>query len=784
MDSYKQLEFDKIKRLLANQCHSIGSKRSALALEPLKDFSGIKTRQIIVSEIQEIIKRGHDYEFNDLTDISPLFRHYEHLTFSFPEFRRIYKIVTKAIELEHDFSDNSNSFTDTPEYRKIIEQLVPLPAISKRYEITFTDDGEVLDTASPALKEIRKRQARIRENILQLLQKKIQDKALENIIQDKIITQRDDRFVIPLKEGTIGSVPGIIHGYSGSKATIFVEPNEAIGMNNEIHQLRQEEKEEIFRILKDFTEMIRNSAAELITNYNLLSDLDFYFAIARFGNSYRGITPQIKNNTVIKLVNARHPLLIHSMKDFTQVIPFDLTLGTDFDILVLSGPNTGGKTVTLKAIGVLTLMALSGLPIAADSESEIGMFHHILADIGDQQSLEDSLSTFSAHLRHLREMLENGNEQTLILIDEIGAATDPEQGAALAQAIMEALVLKGVTGVVTTHYTPLKLFAMNSERCQNAAMQFDPDKHIPTYRFQIGLPGNSFALEIASKLGLQEEVLDRAKELSGKQNVELTDLLTRISTEKKELAQIKFQYDLKLNLLNQKVNEYDSKLSQMETDKKKIRQEIVKESREFLANLQQELNSEMTNLKKKDVQERKKETQKIIKKVTEINKELVLEERELLSEKLTPVSDPKIGETVWIRELEGTGKIVAVEKNGVKVDFNGILFVTETRNLFYQSKISKNEVVTRDVKIHTSGTVKTELKVLGLTFDEALPLIEAFLDEGYSAGLNKLRIVHGKGTGALRNKVRNYLAGVARIIEFYSPAPEAGGDGVTVVVFG
>jgi DNA mismatch repair protein MutS2 len=222
----------------------------------------------------------------------------------------------------------------------------------------------------------------------------------------------------------------------------------------------------------------------------------------------------------------------------------------------------------------------------------------------------------------------------------------------------------------------------------------------------------------------------------------------------------------------------------METDKKKIRQEIVKESREFLANLQQELNSEMTNLKKKDVQERKKETQKIIKKVTEINKELVLEERELLSEKLTPVSDPKIGEIVWIRELEGTGKIVTVEKNGVKVDFNGILFVTDTRNLFYQSKISKNEVVTRDVKIHTSGTVKTELKVLGLTFDEALPLIEAFLDEGYSAGLNKLRIVHGKGTGALRNKVRNYLAGVARIIEFYSPAPEAGGDGVTVVVFG
>ncbi len=783
MDSYKQLEFDKIKRNLAGFCHSLSAKRHAMALFPFKEKEQILTRQILATEIQEIIKRGHDHEFNDISDIKPLFHHYEHLTFSFPEFRSIYKVAGKAIEIHHDYINHRESFTDTAAYGQIVEKLVPIPDIVKRYESIFADDGEVLDSASPVLKEIRGRQSRLRQNILQMLQKKMQDKQLENVIQDKIITLREDRYVIPLKEGSIGSMPGIIHGYSGSKATIFVEPNEAIGMNNEIHQLRQEEKEEIFRILKEYTEMVQDHRNEILSNYELLTELDYFFAVARLGNSYQGSAPLISENTRIVLREARHPLLLHTMKDPTKVIPFDLVLGDDFDILILSGPNTGGKTVTLKAIGLLTLMALSGLPIPANRESEIGMFHHILADIGDQQSLEDSLSTFSAHLQHIQEMLRKGDNKTLVLIDEIGAATDPEQGAALAQSIMEALIKREVTGVVTTHYTPLKLYALNSPRCQNAAMQFDPDKHIPTYRFRIGLPGNSFALEIAEKLGMDTEVLDRAKELTGKQNVELTDLLTRISSDKKELARTKFQYDLKLNLLNQKINEYDHKLSQMESDKKSIRQEMVKDAREFLANLQKELSDELKQLREKDLQERKKEAHNIMKRVSQLNTELLEEERDLLIEELTPVTDPSIGDVVWIRELEGTGQIVAIEKKGVKIDFNGISFLTDTKNLFYQGKAKRDPLPIKGAKIRTAGNVKTELKVLGMTFDEALPMIEAFLDEGYATGLNKLRIVHGKGTGALRNKIRSYLKGLAGVKEYYSPAPEVGGDGVTVVVF-
>ncbi len=782
MDSYIQLEFDKIKRILANLCHSNTAKQLALAATPMQQPEPIISRQKLVGELQEIIRRGHDTNFQDITDITPLFDKYDHLTYSHSELRQIYHIVNMAQELINIVKENEDDFTDSPVYVEIVDKLTPLPEIIKRYREIFTAEGEILDTASPELKGIRKRQSSIRKNVLELLEKKIQDRSLENIIQDKIITLRDDRYVIPLKEGTISSMPGIVHGYSGSKATIYVEPNEAIGLNNDIHHLREEEKEEIFRILKEFTATIQEHKDEINENFAILADLDFHYAIARLGNSFQGNIPRISSRMVIKLEEARHPLLLHTLKSRDKVVPFDLQLGEDYKILILSGPNTGGKTVTLKTIGLLTLMALSGFPVPASKNSEFGLFQHILADIGDQQSLEDSLSTFSAHLNHIRHMLEIGNDQTLILIDEIGAATDPEQGAALAQAILEELITRRVVGVVTTHYTPLKIYAMDSELCRNAAMQFDPDRHIPTFRFMLGLPGNSFALEIADKLGLQESLLDRARELAGKQNIELTDLLTKIANEKKELARNRFQYELKIKLLNMKIGEYEEKLALMESDRKSIRQNTVREARDYLTNLQRELTEDLDRLKEQEKEKKKSASRQILKKISKMSNDLVQEEHELLSDNLTPVSEPKIGETVWIRNLGGTGEIVTIEKNGVKVDFNGILYLTDTDNLFYREKSKRvNKTPARPVT-PSSSKAKTELKVLGLTFEEALPSIETFIDEGYAAGLNKLRIVHGKGTGALRNKIRNYLKGSHRIKEFYSPAPEAGGDGVTVIV--
>ncbi|MCK4653673.1 MAG: Smr/MutS family protein, partial [Candidatus Cloacimonetes bacterium] len=478
----------------------------------------------------------------------------------------------------------------------------------------------------------------------------------------------------------------------------------------------------------------------------------------------------------MNLINARHPLLLETMDNFDDVIPFNLELGSDFKLLLISGPNTGGKTVTLKSVGLLTLMALSGLPIPANSESSIGIFRDVFADIGDNQSLENALSTFSSHIKNIKEMVKSGDINSLILIDEIGAATDPEQGSALAQAILEKLTERNVLGVITTHYTALKIFAEQHENCINAAMQFDPGKHLPTYQFKLGLPGNSFAIEVASQLGMDEILIDRAKELTGNQNVELTDLLKRMTEEKMELSRQNYQSQLKTALLNKKISEHQNKIEQLEKETKKIRKNSIKEARDFLITLQKELNEEISNIKKLNKEKRKNLLEKSLQKITEINREFTEEEEELLEVKRSPVKIPKIGQTVWIKEVEMEGEIIEISNNSIKVDMNGIFLTTSKDNLYQVTKAGKKPIKSKVISVPKKD-IKLELKILGYRFDEALPEIEAFIDNAVMNGLSSVRIVHGKGTGALRSKVRQYLKNNKKAVDFFTPPPSAGGDG-------
>jgi DNA mismatch repair protein MutS2 len=788
MNSYKQLEFDKIRKLLAGYCDSPISKEKSLNLTPKEEISEINYRLEITSECQLIHRRGYRYSFEKLVDNAPILYELGHQTYSFQEFSAIIAVVKISLAISSDVTSNEKDFKDTPNYCDLVRELSLFPELAKRFNEIFSYEGEVLDTASPALSSIRSQQISLRKSILNSLQNKLQDSKLGNVIQDKIITQRDGRYVIPLKDGTIGSLPGIIHGYSGSKATIFVEPNEVVGQNNNLRRLKQEEEEEIYRIFCEFTSQILANRDDISSNNKVLAELDFYFGVGKLAQYFNANKPKIVEETFLSLKSARHPLLIHSYGTPQKVIPFDLTLGRSQNhetdntkILILSGPNTGGKTITLKATGLLSLMALSGLPIPADEESEIGMFSGIFADIGDEQSLENSLSTFSSHLDRIKMMLNLGDDKSLVLIDEIGAATDPEQGAALAQAIMEELIDLQVIGIITTHFTTLKLFAEQTTSCLNAAMQFDPEKHLPTYHFKAGLPGNSFALEIAEKLGLNKRTMNRAKELTGKQNVELTELITKMSQEKKELARAKFEYELKIRLLEMKISEYEKAMTSLENEKKDIRRQSIKEAREYLGNLQRELNKEISDMREVEKKERKKATETLIKKAAVKNIALAKQESEMTVQELKPLTNPQVGDVVWIKEFEGTGEIIAVEKNLIKVDINDFFFTTDIDRAF---KTERKLVPKTQRKTQTSPkTVKTELKLLGLTFDEALPVLQKFIDEGYAVGLPFLRIVHGKGTGALRSKIRNYLKGVERVKDFHSPPPEAGGDGVTVVTF-
>ena len=777
MNSHKQLEFDKIKDYLAQECHSQLGSRKALTLTPLNTIAEITYKLELTSEIQILLKKGILHNFENISDIEELISKQKHQTYNFEEFQQIYFNVSCANRV----SKNIEELNDHPQYLKFVNRIIPLDDIELRFNKIFESDGEVKDNASSALASIRRKKKQVRKNLVSTLNKKVESLSASKFLHDSIVTQRNGRYVIPIKEGAYPFVQGIIHGRSSSKSSIYMEPQEIVGLNNDLDLVSSEEKQEIFRIFKEYTEMILDYKNVLLKDIIYLQELDFFFASARLGNRLKAEKPVISEKSQIKLKNARHPLLILAFKEFEDVIPFNLELGYDYNLLLVSGPNTGGKTVTLKTVGLLTLMAISGLPIPADPHSVIGSFDLILADIGDSQSLENSLSTFSSHIKNIREMTESYNSKILVLIDEIGAATDPEQGSALAQAILENLAENNAVGVISTHYTSLKVFAEKHEKCINAAMQFDPDKHKSTYQFKLGLPGNSFAIHVASRLGLQKDLIERARNLTGKQNVELTELIKKMSEEKKSLSRQLYQFELKTALLNQKINERQDQIETLEKDKKEIKKKSLRDAREFLTSMQKELNMEIKDIKKSNKKDKKDKFEKSLKKVTQLNRELSNEEEKLSEISRESVNEAKIGMKVWLKEMEMEGEIIEISGKNIKVDMDGIFLNTTSDRLYL---ITEKKVKKSNIRKHINvpkNEAKMELKILGYRFEEALPEIETFIDNAVVSGLLMIRIVHGKGTGALRTKVRNYLRTNKNTEEFFSPPPEAGGSGVTVI---
>lgn len=777
MNPQKQLEYNKIKDFLAQECHSDLGRKRAFALKPLQEITTIRAKLDLTSEIQFLLKKGFTHNFENISDIGEIISKRKHQTFNFEEFQKINYNISTANQV----SKNTEDLEDHPEYLKFVSKNVLLDDLELQFHQIFESDGEVKDNASKALASIRRKKNQVRKNLVSTINKKVESLSASNFLHDNIVTQRDGRYVIPVKEGASTFISGIVHGRSSSKSSIYMEPQEIVSLNNDLELVSGEEKREIFRIFKKFTEQILEHRNILLQQIPYLQELDFLFASASLANKLKAEKPILSEEYRIKLKNARHPLLILTYEEFEDVIPFDLELGFDYNLLLVSGPNTGGKTVTLKTVGLLTLMARSGLPIPADPSSEIGSFNSVFADIGDSQSLENALSTFSSHISNIKEMTDCSDANMLVLIDEIGAATDPEQGSALAQAILERLAQKNAVGVISTHYTSLKVFAEKHEKCINAAMQFDPDEHKPTYKFKLGLPGNSFAIEVASKLGLQTELINRAKKLTGKQNVELTELIKKMSEEKKSLSRQLYQFDLKTALLNQKIQERQTQIESLEKEKKEIKRKSLREAREYLTTMQKELNMEIKDIKRSQKSEKKNKFERSLKKVTQLNRELSEAEEELSDISYKPVKKPKVGMKVWVKGMEMEGELTEVSDKNITVDMDGI-FLKTTLERLYQIKETKVKKTSHKKQVSIpKNDAKMELKILGYRFEEALPLIETFIDNAVMNGLLMIRIVHGKGTGALRAKVRNYLRSNKSVEEFFSPPPEAGGSGVTVL---
>lgn len=772
---FQDLEYDKVVAHIGNNCHSLAGKQLAAALTPLSDTKAINYRLKLLAEIQEALIHGPDISFEELLPLEELFAETKQLVYDYEEFRLAYLNARLATEICARRAD----LEGYRELDKILKKIAPLNEISRKFEQIFDVEGEVKDTASEELKRIRKRKVLLREQIIRSLQKKFGEAEYESAVQEKFVTQREGRYVIPIKESHVPHVKGIVQGHSGSKATVFMEPEDVVGANNDLQMLQQEEKREIFRIFQTFTEEIRAQQAPLQNNYKIMAELDFLFSCGRLGKLLQSRVPELTDNPSISIKGGRHPLLILQKGEVSKVVPFELSLGSDYDFVVLSGPNTGGKTVLLKAVGLLTLMALSGLPIPVADGTKIGSFNQVAADIGDEQSIEHALSTFSSHISKIRAILEICNEKTLVLLDEIGAATDPQQGSALAQAIMESIVQKGAKGIATTHYTALKVFAESRERCSNASMQFDMKSLTPTYRFETGFPGDSFAIEVAASLGLDNPLIERAKHLTGSQNLEFTELIKKLQEEKKQLATASWQVQLRSRNLDATIKEYEQRIKKFDEDIKSRRKELLKEHQQELINSQKQLLRELEEIRQTEKEERRKKTTELVDKLQEMQTENRDKINGIDSSKRRQAFDPKPGDTVWLADFETNAIIIELKDDNVLVDMNGIQFKTR-RDKIYATETPKQEpqVYTR---VSVTPEAHYELKLLGLTFDEAQPLIDEFVDNAMVSGLHSLRIVHGKGTGALRAKVRDYLKTKKQVKTIGTPPPSAGGSGVTVI---
>ena len=775
--SNPDLEYDVLVHQLAKRCHSEMGVALAEALCPLINISQICESQKLVAEVQELIARGLDFSFENLSDLHLLFEDSAHTIFAYEEFTA----VCNNNRISDEVLSRIESFREFPHARTLLNKLSAFPELNRRYLEIFDFEGNVLDTASPELMRIRRQTGVLRARINKTMQSLLGDNRFEKFLQDKFVTQRDDRYVLPIKESSVSFVDGIVQSHSGSKATVFVEPLAVVPMNNELQLIKQQEKQEIHRIFTEYTSQIKASRKEILLNQQVLAQLDYRFACGRLCHSINANVPVMQSDPTISLSTARHPLLILRLGSPAKVIPFDLRLGDDYKMVILSGPNTGGKTVLMKAVGLITLMALSGLPIPADEDSRMGIFKHVFADIGDDQSIENALSTFSSHLDKIAKMLAGADHNSLILIDEIGAATDPQQGSALAQAILERFAETGCAGIVTTHYTSLKIFGEQHHNCLNASMQFDLKSLHPTYKFVPGFPGDSFAIEVAASLGIDEQLIARAKELSGSQNQDFTALLKKMQEEKKNLSVQTYQFELKNRNLDAKLKELEDKETLWQLELKQRRQKHLKELQNELISQQKIYASELKELKSMDKTERKLLSERKLHdigiKTAELQKEIISSGTDARK----PLNNPKAGDRVWLADFDTEATLISVTGDSATVDMNGISFKTPLAKLFTSSKTMVEKKPEVMVKSAITPKAKFELKLLGLTFDEAKPLLDEFIDDAAYAGLHSLRVVHGKGTGALRTKVRDYLRKRKGIISIDTPPMSEGGSGVTIV---
>jgi DNA mismatch repair protein MutS2 len=817
--SIQTLEFPKILERVAREAAFSASKERVLSLDPTPNLVEARRRLAFTTEAYTLLELRADAGVRSAHDIrAHISRAAREGVLSPSDMLEVLATAQSAIYVAHLLEKlDEQTF---PLMRALGADMPQRPHIVRRIEETISEEGEVLDTASPALRklrfDIRGANQRLQERLRTLVHE------FGGALQEPIVTIRGDRYVIPVKAESRGQVRGIVHDQSASGATVFIEPMVVVELNNRLRELQIEERQEIERILRALSLEIGHEADALRLDVELLAEFDLQLAKARYGRMLRCTEPQLNDQGRIDLRNARHPLLTG------KVIPIHFYLGRDFYMVVITGPNTGGKTVALKTVGLLTLMAQAGLHIPAEEHSEVAVFEDIFADIGDEQSIEQSLSTFSSHLTRivdilhridskqsdkrpdirgrLSETLVEQSEQRqqrgsrfLVMLDELGAGTDPSEGSALARAILTHLLERHVTTVATTHYTELKAFAHEQPGVVNASVEFDVETLSPTYRLSIGLPGRSNALAIATRLGLEEPVIEQARGFLGSAGVRMESLLEGLQEERKSVEDERFH-------LSMERAEAEYQRKQLEQDRFHLEEERARVLNEARAQAQRELEETQRALAKIRVDTNRSNR-------ANLTREQLGEARETvrnLEEKLTPVPTPRrssrkaepqqeklegplqIGDTVRVLSFGQNAEVLGLsaDRSEAEVQMGSMRFRVGVDNIERLSRRqaaqeapagARSQPAVSLPRYEDQPEVAMQLDMRGWRVEQALEELDSYLNDAVMSGMSTVRIVHGKGTGALRTAIREQLAHHPLVQSYTTPPPQEGGDGVTIV---
>ena len=781
------LEYNNIIDQLTDKATSEQGKKLTRCLTPMTDQAAIVTAQTQTADALGHLFRKGSTSFGGNKDLGMCIKSMEiGSVLSVAELLRIASFLENVNRIK---SYGRKDREDTPadsldEYFDILEPLTPLANEIRR---CILSEEEIADDASPTLKHIRRSMSITNDRIHSQLNSMING-SCRTYLQDAVVTIRNNRYCIPVKSEYKGQVAGMIHDQSSTGSTFFIEPAAVVSLNNELRELEIKEQEEIAVILADLSAQAGAHTQTLADNQKAMTTLDFIFAKAALAMEQNAAMPIFNTEHRIRIRQGRHPLL-----DKKKVVPIDISLGTDFDLLVITGPNTGGKTVSLKTVGLLTLMGQAGLHIPALDRSELSIFEEVYADIGDEQSIEQSLSTFSSHMTNIVSILQTADADSLCLFDELGAGTDPTEGAALAIAVLDYLHCRGIRTMATTHYSELKVYALSTNFVENASCEFSVETLQPTYRLLIGIPGKSNAFAISSKLGLPDHIIEDAKKHITEDKESFEDLLADLEhsrlTIEKERAEIE-SYKEEVKALKKRL---ESKEEKMEQSKARILREANEEAREILQNAKELADETIRTFQKagasSSIKDLEKSRQKVRDKISEKNDKLSLK-AEKPTHKLLKPSQIKLGESVKIVSMGLKGTISSLpDKNGklfvqcgiirsqVSLD-DLVLAEEETINTGQMQRSSSGKL-----KMSKSYAVSTEINLLGKTVDEALSELDKYLDDAYLAHLPSVRIVHGKGTGALRNAVHSYLRKNKVIKNFRLGEFGEGDAGVTIAEF-